>query len=290
MRELSLLPRLSAQNWSVVDRGDVPISVSRESSVGVIKKDGMTLKYPDVVGPISQRIAEQCYENSKNGEFLINVGGDHSIAIGTVAGILKSRPESSVIWVDAHADINTPYTSPTGNIHGMPVAFLMKHPAVQNVAEFSWLKDYPALDPKKLVYIGLRDLDQGEKEIIREYGIKAFTMQDVDRLGIGKVMEQTIDYLTCGRRHDVPLHLSYDVDGIDPIYAPATGTRVAGGLSYREAYYITEALSETGCLSSMDLVEVNPALDSALEAGLKQCGTAQLAVGLCSSAVGERIL
>jgi arginase len=159
-----------------------------------------------------------------------------------------------VIWIDAHADLNTVETTESGNIHGMPVSFLLG--IGSKIPEFGWVK--PALRTDRIVYIGLRDVDAGEKRLLREHGIKAFSMTDVDRHGIGRVVELALDAVNPGR--DRPIHLSFDVDALDPTVAPSTGTPVRGGLTFREGHYICEAIYETGLLVAMDLMEVNPSL------------------------------
>jgi len=278
-----LLDRITQEQWKT--EVCTPIAVAPADPNAPQFEDKMRL--PRVVSKVCEDSAKVTAAETAKGNFMLSIGGDHSIAMGTIAGILKSRPDTGVIWIDAHADINTPETSGSGNVHGMPVAFLMKHPATHNLPAFKWLEQYPTLHPKNLVYIGLRDVDGGEKEIIREFGIKTFSMQDVDKYGISQVMEKAISYLTNDRRTDVPIHLSLDIDGVDPLFAPSTGTRVFGGLTYREAYFICESVAETGLLASMDLVEVNPTLGDSEEAAQR---TIKIANGLIASALGNRIL
>jgi len=177
-----------------------------------------------------------------------------------VSGILKVRPNTGVIWVDAHADINTPAMSVSGNIHGMPVAFLMRLVNPTLVPGWEWMADTPVLRPQQIVYIGLRDVDAAERIVLKELGITCYSMQHVDKYGIGGVMERTLDQL-----HGRPLHCSYDIDAVDPLHAPSTGTTVRGGLTFREAHYVVEAISETGQLGSLDMVEVNPVLGNDAE-------------------------
>lgn len=165
-----------------------------------------------------------------------------------LTSLCRAHPDACVIWVDAHADINTPETTDSGNIHGMPVSFLLG--LAGTVPEFSWVK--PVLKPNKLVYIGLRDIDSGEKKILKDNGIKAFSMHEVDRYGIGKVVEMALDAFNPNR--DLPIHLSFDVDALDPSVAPSTGTPVRGGLTFREGHYICEAICETGLLVAFDLM------------------------------------
>lgn len=175
--------------------------------------------------------------------------------MGTISGVLDAHPEACVVWVDAHADINTPQTSTSGNIHGMPLSFLLgiagEIPKAESGPQpFSWIK--PVLRPDRLVYIGLRDVDDGEKKILREHNIRAFSMHEVDKYGIGRVVELALAHVNPdGNR---PIHLSFDVDALDPSVAPSTGTPVRGGLTFREGHYICEAIAETGLLVGLDIM------------------------------------
>jgi len=200
--------------------------------------------------------------------------------MGTISGTLRNHPNACVVWVDAHADINTLETTDSGNIHGMPVSFLMGLGG--KVPAFSWVE--PLLRTDSIVYIGLRDLDAGEKAILREHKIKAFSMHEVDRYGIGKVVEMALDHVNPGR--DRPIHLSFDVDALDPSVAPSTGTPVRGGLTFREGHYICEAVFETGLLAALDLVEVNPSLQDAVS--VEQ--TVAVGCSLLRAALGETLL
>ncbi|CAM9769473.1 unnamed protein product [Discosporangium mesarthrocarpum] len=243
------------------------------------------------VGAGCERLANAVQKKAAEGRFVLTLGGDHSIALGSIAGVLQARPETRVLWVDAHADINTPRSSPSGNMHGMPLAFLMGIADPTTVHGLEWMSrpgEVPLLRPDRLAYVGLRDLDANERDILRrlraEEGLFASTMQDVDRLGIGRVMELALDAL-CGQGSH-PLHLSLDIDSVDPQVAPATGTLARGGLNYREVLYVAEACAETGCLGSMDLVEVNVDLAEAAAAA----ETVQLGLIAVASAMGSRIL
>ncbi|KAH6984532.1 hypothetical protein BGZ61DRAFT_357666 [Ilyonectria robusta] len=212
---------------------------------------------------VTRSIAEQTYEQSSKGRMVLTLGGDHSIAIGTIAGTAKATRERlnreiAVIWVDAHTDINTPESSDSGNIHGMPVAFLTGLATEENEEYFGWVKEDMRISVKKIVYIGLRSVDLPERQILRENGIKAFSMFDIDRHGIGRVMEMALAHIGS----DTPIHLSFDVDALDPMWAPSTGTPVRGGLTLREGDYICESVHQTGNLVAVDLVEVNPKLAS----------------------------
>ncbi|KAI9677848.1 MAG: Arginase, catabolizes arginine to ornithine and urea [Trizodia sp. TS-e1964] len=217
------------------------------------------MKNPLAVSAVTRRISEQVYAHASQGRCVLTLGGDHSIAIGTIAGMAKAVRERhhgrelAVIWVDAHADINTPEVSASGNVHGMPVAFLTGLAQEQREDIFGWLGPEMRISLKKLVYIGLRDVDAAERNILREHGVKAFSMHDIDRHGIGRVMDMALGHIG----NDTPIHLSFDVDALDPQFAPSTGTPVRGGLTLREGDFIAECVHETGSLVSMDLVEVS---------------------------------
>jgi len=247
------------------------------------------MKNPRSVSAVTEKISELVYQQARAGRLALTLGGDHSIAIGTVSGVARairerfpSRPNDlAVIWVDAHADINTPETSDSGNIHGMPVSFLTGLTTSSDKGIFSWLNDNHRISVSKLVYIGLRDVDAGEKKILRENNIKAFSMHDIDRHGIGKIMDAALAYIGS----DTPIHLSFDVDALDPMWAPSTGTPVRGGLTLREGDFICEAVAESGCCVAVDLVEVNPRLE---EGGVGD--TVRAGVSLIRCALGDTLL
>ncbi|KAK6070691.1 arginase [Seiridium cupressi] len=219
------------------------------------------MKNPKAVSSVTKKLCDQVYSQAKEGRMVLTLGGDHSIAIGTIAGTAKAirerlNREIAVIWVDAHADINTPESSDSGNVHGMPVAFATGLAKEDKPEYFGWLQEEHLLNVNKLVYIGLRDVDAGEKRILRENGIKAFSMFDIDKYGIGRVVEMALAHIG----NDTPIHLSFDVDALDPMWAPSTGTPVRGGLTLREGDFICESVHQTGSLVAIDLVEVNPSL------------------------------
>nr|XP_006638730.2 PREDICTED: arginase-1 isoform X1 [Lepisosteus oculatus] len=250
IRRARLVAKLGAQGHQVKDYGDLKFEdVPNDEPLGRVKM-------PKTVGSANKQLADAVKTVKKNGQTCVVLGGDHSLAIGSIYGHAAARPDLCVVWVDAHADINTPLTSPTGNFHGQPVSYLLRelHSKIPVIPGFSWIK--PCLSAQDIVYIGLRDLDPGEHYIIKHLGIKAFSMTEVDRLGIGRVMEEACDHLLSkGKR---PIHLSYDIDAIDPSVSPATGTPVKGGLTYRESVYVAEEICRTGLLSALDVVEVNP--------------------------------
>ncbi|PNY18294.1 Arginase [Tolypocladium capitatum] len=259
-----------------------------EELVPASDPDYRGMKNPRTVSAVNKRLAAEVYEHASQGRLVLTLGGDHSIAIGTLAGSAKAirerlNREIAVIWVDAHSDINTPESSDSGNIHGMPLAFATGLARDDNEEYFGWIKDDMLMSVKKLVYIGLRDVDAGEKKILRDNGIKAFSMFDVDRHGIGRVVEMALAHIGT----DTPIHLSFDVDALDPMWAPSTGTPVRGGLTLREGDYICESVHQTGQLVAIDLVEVNPSL-AATEAGAQE--TVRAGCSLVRCALGDTLL
>ncbi|CAF3376801.1 unnamed protein product [Rotaria sp. Silwood1] len=226
-----------------------------DEPIGIVKR-------PRTVGIVTKILTDQVYQHAKIGRLALQIGGDHSLAIGTISGMAKAIKERfnqdlKVVWVDAHADINTIESTETGNLHGMPVSFLIGLNK-EKIEGLDWI--VPCLKPENLVYIGLRDVDKVEKEIIKKYNIKAFSMHEIDRYGIGQVLDMTIEYLSKGENPQSPIHLSFDIDALDPTVAASTGTPVRGGLTFREGHYICEALHATGRLVGLDMVELNPAI------------------------------
>lgn len=284
LRIAGLHEALRRIGYRVEDHGDVTIPAPETCPPGDPRA-----KYLPLVARACEEVCAEVQTILERRAIPLVVGGDHSIAIGTISGIAahltqgKNRSASGpaarlgVIWFDAHGDINTPETSPSGNIHGMPVACLLgKGPAELTGIGYPGAK----LDPSKIVQIGLRDLDEVERRDLRDSGIHAFTMEDIDRRGMAAIVEQALELVTSDTDH---LHVSFDIDSVDPQVAPGTGTRKIGGLTYREAHLAMEMIAESGRLCSMEMVEVNPILDV-------QNQTAELAVGLIASALGKRIL
>ncbi|KAF8201773.1 arginase [Pholiota molesta] len=248
--EAGLIKQIENLGWIVKFDGHHQfegINAADDPPIGILKN-------PRLVSRVTQSVAQVVAGHVAKGELPVTLGGDHSLAMGTISGTLSKYPDACVVWVDAHADINTAETTESGNIHGMPVSFLMG--LGEKVDVFSWVQS--VLKPENLVYIGLRDVDAGEKKILRDNKIKAFSMHEVDRYGIGKVVEMALDHINPDRNK--PIHLSFDVDALDPSVAPSTGTPVRGGLTFREGHYICEAIHETGLLVALDMVEVNPSL------------------------------
>ncbi|XP_077358999.1 arginase-1 [Festucalex cinctus] len=266
IRAEGLVTKLRAQGCTVKDYGNLAFEdVLPDEPVGRVKR-------ARAVGEANRRLSEAVRAIKRDGHTALMLGGDHSLAIGSVHGHAAAVGDVSLIWVDAHADINTPLSTPTGNMHGQPVSYLLHElrPKIPVLPNFSWMTS--CVSAKRLVYIGLRDLDPEEHYIVKLAGVKAFSMTQVDALGIGRVMEETCDFLC--KDGAKPIHLSYDVDALDPAVTPATGTPVPGGLTYREGVYIAEHLSNTGLLSAVDVVEVNPLAGSSEQDVRRTAGVA----------------
>ncbi len=247
---------------TIVDHGNLIVPVP-ESSVAQAVENA---KYLPIILAVCEELAGLVAQSVDAGGFPVVLGGDHSIAIGTLAGLRRARGAApGLVWIDAHGDINTPLTSPSGNVHGMPVAIA--------------LEDH-SIDIERTVLVGLRDVDDGERARIRELGVRAYSMSDVDRLGMRRVMEEAIA-IVGGEPRSV--HVSFDMDSIDPREAPGVGTSVPGGLTYREAHLAMEMVAASGIIGSVELTETNPILD-------EHNRTAMLAVELILSALGKTIL
>ncbi|MEW9668415.1 arginase [Ammoniphilus sp. 3BR4] len=227
---------------------------------------------------INRQLAECISEIMSSDDFPLILGGDHSIAIGTIAGLAQRYKRLGVIWIDAHGDVNTPYTSPSGNIHGMSLAASLGFgdPVLTGLGGIT-----PKIKTENVVIIGARDLDPEEKRFIREHNITCYTMHDIDELGMAKVMKEAIHIVS---QETDGVHLSFDIDSVDPIEAPGTGTPVKGGLNYREAHLAMEILHQSGILTSAEFVEVNPSLDD------EDRKTSKIAVELIESLFGKRII
>ncbi|OLS34272.1 arginase [Bacillus sp. MRMR6] len=272
IRYAGINERLKPLFDEIHDLGDIPIG---RPEVAVDKESN--LRNLDLVAEKSTLLAEKVDEVIQSGSFPLVLGGDHSIAIGTLAGVSNHYQNLGVIWYDAHGDLNTAETSPSGNIHGMPLAASLGlgHPMLTEIGGYT-----PKVKPENIVIIGARSLDEGEKNLIKEIGLKVYTMHEIDRLGMAKVMEETISYL---KERTDGVHLSLDLDGLDPNDAPGVGTPVIGGISYRESHLAMEMLEEAQIITSAEFVEVNPILDDKNK-------TATIAVGLMGSLFGEKLL
>ncbi|XP_053130467.1 arginase-2, mitochondrial isoform X3 [Hemicordylus capensis] len=277
IRNAGLAAKLSGLGCQLCDLGDLNFpQVPNDELYNKL------VRYPRTVGLACQVLADTVNGAVASGHNCVTIGGDHSLAVGSISGHARHYPHLCVIWVDAHADVNTPLTTSSGNLHGQPVSFLLRElqDKVPVLPGFSWLK--PCLSRSDIVYIGLRDVDPAEHYILKNYDIQYFSMRDIDRLGIHKVMERTFEHLL--GRVQRPIHLSFDIDAFDPTLAPATGTPVRGGLTYREGMYISEEIHNTGLLSAVDLVEVNPLLAASQQ---EVNATAHLAVDVIATCFGQ---
>lgn len=276
LRIAGVTEKLRALGYAVTDAGDIDIRTAEVQEIEDVKLPYM----PEIAGACA-RLAMEVESALGGNEFPIVLGGDHSMAIGTIAGIAshckKNGKRLGVIWIDAHADINTPESSPSGNIHGMPVAVSLGlgAPLLTSIGGLE-----PKLEPDRLVYIGLRSVDDGERALIRKLGIVSHTMTDLDKEGVYRSILNSVATLREKVDH---LHVSFDLDSVDPLVAPGVGTPVPGGLTYREAHLIMEVIADNGYMHSMEVAEVNPILDV-------RNSSAEFAAGLIASSMGKRIL
>lgn len=274
LRYAGLIERIKKIGHEVIDKGNV---VSPEINMEKYKSEQKGLRNLEEVITFSNSLYEKVSETKKRGHFPLILGGDHSLSIGSIAGISEHYENLGVIWYDAHGDLNTLDSSPSGNIHGMPLRALIGE-GDESLINIGGYKN--KVKPENIVLIGMRDLDEGEKEYIKEVGIRTYTMADIDRLGMSTVISETIDYL---KDKTDGVHLSLDVDALDPVETPGTGTTVPGGVTYRESHLAMEMLHESNLIVSADLVEVNPLIDDCNK-------TAHQAIGLMGSFFGEKLL
>ena len=276
MRVASLNSRVESLGYGVADLGNIAV----EQAEGWPEGDPHA-KYLPQIASACDDLGRKVYRTLESGRLPLVLGGDHSVAIGTVSGMsnaYRARNEKiGVVWLDAHSDMNTPQTSPSGNIHGMPLACIVGYGPKELVELCGYA---PKVDPRNVVLVGIRDVDLTERPIVRRSGVTAYTMRDVDERGMRAVMREAIARASDGT---AGIHVSLDMDGVDPDEAPGVGTPVRGGFSYREAHLAMEILNDSGLVRSMEVVEVNPVLDAANR-------TAALGVELVMSALGKRIL
>lgn len=272
IRYAGVVPKLEELGYVVHDEEDIIVQRLKQQAT-----PGTNLKYLDEIERVNLELCQAVCNQMGRGHFPLVIGGDHSIAIGTIAGVLQHRPNTGVIWYDAHGDMNTAETSPSGNIHGMSLAVSLGYGHERLTAIGGTDRK---LKPENVVLIGARSLDPGEKKFIQEQGIKVYTMHEIDRLGMARVMEEALQIVTDGTDG---VHLSLDLDGLDPRDCPGVGTPVIGGISYRESHLAMEILAEANVLTSAEFVEVNPILDQMNQ-------TARVAVALMGSAFGEKLL
>ncbi|MDX2150340.1 MAG: arginase [Bryobacteraceae bacterium] len=277
VRVANLYGKLQAMGYQVDDLGNVAV----EQAESVADEGPASARYLRQIAATCCSLAEMVDGALENGRFPLVIGGDHSVAVGTVSGVSqhyrKREQTLGLVWIDAHADMNTPETSPSGNVHGMPLACCIG----LGPKELSGIGGYaPKVDPKNVALVGIRDVDQLEKKHVKKSGVRAFTMRDIDERGLRSVMEEALHIASAGTD---AIHLSFDMDAVDPDEAPGVGTPVRGGITYREAHLAMEIICDCGRLASMEVVEVNPVIDVANR-------TAILAVELVTSALGKRIL
>lgn len=271
MRYAHLRQKLEKLGHTVNDTGNIEVPIAETCTI-----DEPNLKYIDCIVPMARRAAGAVATSVAGGRFPLVLGGDHSLSLGSVRGAAKGK-RLGLIWVDAHADFNTEKTTPSGNIHGMPLSALCGRGDMRLTR--LWQENPVAVDPRRVAVVGARDLDEGEKANLREAGVMVMGMEQIDRLGMSTAVERAIERVS----QDVEgIYLSFDMDALDPRHAPGVGTPVAAGLTQREGHVAVELIGETGKLVGMDMVEVNPILDA-------QNQTASLAVEYVLSALGKRI-
>lgn len=271
IRYAGLHEKLRQAGHNVSDLGNIAVPVPESR----VPRDPR-LKYLDEIVKVNRVLARTVEKVMTEGQYPVVLGGDHSIAMGTIAGLLRARPKTGLLWFDAHGDFNTEESSPSGNIHGMPVAVAAGRSKTDLAIPFKG----HVLDEAKIVYVGVRTLDSSEAEALRQSQATVFSMHEVDRYGMREVMARAIDIVSQGTDG---VHLSFDIDALDPLYAPGSGTPYSGGLTDREAHLALELLAEADILTSLEMVEVNPILD-------EHNRTGELAANLIASALGHRII
>jgi arginase len=276
IRVANLGPRLASLGYQIEDWGNVAVEQPERAPQGPANA-----RYLPQIAETCRRLARAVEQAMARGQIPLVLGGDHSVAIGTIAGVSrhfrKRKARIGVIWLDAHPDMNTPQTSPSGNVHGMPLACSIG----MGPRPLTHIYGYaPKVDPKNVAIIGLRDVDLLEKPHVKRSGVRAFTMRDIDERGMRAIMAEALEIAMAGTEG---FHVSLDMDSVDPQEAPGVGTPVRGGLNYREAHLAMEMICDSGRMVSMEVVEVNPVIDEANR-------TAVLAVELVMSALGKRIL
>ncbi len=272
MRHAGLVPRLRALGLDVVDLGNLPAPVAES-----VEEGDRTARYAEPVAEVCRSLRSSVRESLARDAMPLILGGDHSLAAGSLAGVLDQRPDVRVLWLDAHGDLNTPATTPSGNVHGMPLAVALGQ-APDLFRGLDW--NQRQLPADRVVLVGVRSLDPGERDLIRRLGIRVFTIADVDKQGIYEIIQRALDHLN---PPPGALHLSLDVDIVDPLFAPGVGTPVSGGITIREAHLALETIAQTGLLASAEIVEVNAIRDH-------ENRTGQLATDLILSALGQTIL
>jgi arginase len=271
IRYAGLEERLVSLGYDVRDHGNVETAVPEATAL----QDERARFLPEIKATC-ERIAAKVVEEARAGATPLVLGGDHSVALGTLGGLASIHGSGGVLWIDAHSDINTPETSPSGNVHGMPLAAALGL-AGERFESDAW--PLPAVDARRVALLGVRALDDGERQLLREAGVRVFTMSEIDRVGVERAVFEALDRVTGGGF----VHVSLDMDALDPEIAPGVGTPVRGGLTYREAHLALELVAESSVAGSLEVVEVNPILD-------RENTTAATAVELVASALGAKTL
>ncbi|MHB8654573.1 MAG: arginase [Terriglobia bacterium] len=276
VRAAGLNAALKGLGLKVEDTGNLYVRIPEEQHFG-----DKRAKYLKEIAETSKEVADRIYQTLEAGLFPISLGGDHSIAVGTQAGLSKyyrdRKQAIGCIWIDAHADMNTPESSPSGNVHGMPFACTLGFGPEPLANLFGYA---PKIQPENCVLIGARNLDERERGLVKNSGINVFTMRTIDEQGMGEVMQKSLAYATRGTAGFV---VSFDMDVVDPSEAPGVGTPVPGGITFREAHLAMEMIADSKKMLALEVVEINPIIDIANK-------TAILAVGLVTSALGKKIL
>ena len=271
IRYADLNKKLNALGYTVIDEGNLLISTPETPASGDARLENL-----EAILEVCEALSSDVKRIHVAGDFPLVIGGDHSVALGSATGAAATHSPLGLLWIDAHGDFNTDQTSPTGHIHGMPLAALAGYGDTRLVSLGGFS---PKVDPAHIAVVGVRDLDAGERELLRAARVHVFTMKDIDHMGIAAVIAKALEITTNGTRG---LHVSLDIDALDPREAHGVGTPVRGGLTYREASVVMEEIAATGKMTSLDVVEVNPILDS-------KNRTAQMAVDLILSGLGKSI-
>ena len=275
LRVTGLANRLKQLGYDVIDKGDVDVPLPEECDIGDANK-----KYAEDIKDVCEDLCEVVYKSLKEDRLPVVLGGDHTLAMGSTAAVSKFYKEKNkkigLIWFDAHGDMNTPDSTTSGNVHGMPLSHILGSgdKELVNIAGFS-----PKVSPEQTVLVGLRNLDERERKLLINSGVAVFTMKDIDKEGLSRIVEKAIAIASNGT---AGIHVSFDMDVVDPVFAPGVGTPVKGGFNYREAHLSMEIVADSQKLTSLDVVEINPIFDT-------KNATAELGAELILSALGKRI-
>ncbi len=276
VRNAGLADKLAGLGITALDSGDVTVPLRETLGPAAAGE-----KYLDVIAEVCEELCQRIFDSLMKRRFPLCIGGDHSIAIGTINGAANhchsQGGQLGLIWIDAHADMNTPATSPSGNIHGMPLSAVLGlgHERLTRIGGSGH-----RLNPENVALIGIRNLDDGEKEFVRQTGIHYFTMTDIDQRGMYPIISDVLNHIS---QRCSAIHVSFDLDAVDPLWAPGVSTPVPGGLTYREAHLILESVAASGLLRSMEFVEINPMYDTNHQ-------TSRLCIELALSALGKAIV